>query len=167
MDFQELLQVGSRDALTFFYNELRKEIKIRGITDRETRYIASIPASYAQTSRYDPTSVPVFADLSEFFDYFIFQREELRDSESLEIAGAQSLFLIGFFGRQLRHRHNLKWYQGLCQSFYRKAGKRSRDADRQRLFWMVSDKVEFWSTTFHSLNSRLYVERFLLPPPSL
>ena len=165
MSFQELLQVDSRATLRFFCLELKKEISTEKVADAETLYVASVLASYAQTSRGDTTSIPPFASPSEIFDHFVFLQEELRDPELLEIAGAQSLFLVGFFRDQMRHRHNVRWYDDLGQSFYRRAGQYSRNSKKRELFGGISDNFPVWTKVCRNLNRSFQENRFLLLSP--
>lgn len=164
MDFQELLQVDSAVALNFFYSGLRDRAAAGRVTDDETLYVASILASYAQTSVSDTSSLPPLTDLSEVFDHFVLNRAILTDPEILEIAGAQSMFLSGFFREQMRRRHTVNWFDSLGGSFYERASVFSRSEKRRKLFGRVSQNFGVWAETCADLHRSLRENRFLLNP---
>ncbi|OGI79129.1 hypothetical protein A3F19_00310 [Candidatus Nomurabacteria bacterium RIFCSPHIGHO2_12_FULL_37_29] len=162
MNFQELLEVSSLTALNFFYVNLKEEVLTERVVDAETIYVASVLASYAQTSRHSMTSLPPMANLSEFFDNFVLGQGGLRDPVLLENAGAQSLLLAGFFQDQMRYRHDVRWYGGLGGSFYRGASLYSKDKKRKTLFRRISRNFPVWTVTCRNLSRSLRENRFLL-----
>ena len=67
--------------------------------------------------------------------------------------------LTGFFGSQLRRRHNVAWYAALGARFYDQAARLGRDKDRIRMMFVMSSRFEFWRTQ----QSRLARELRELP----
>lgn len=126
-DFQELLKVDKKETFDFLYLGLRDRVPAGRVVDAETKYTASILASFAQTSSCDMADMPPFSSLSEVFNHFVLPGNDLRDPTLLALAGAQSLFLLGIFPSQMASRHNLRWFRELGQDFYRRAGKYSTD----------------------------------------
>ncbi|MBI2065734.1 MAG: hypothetical protein HYT68_01555 [Candidatus Zambryskibacteria bacterium] len=166
MDFQELFYVDSSGTLRFFHARLKEFRPAKGVSKEETLYVASVLASYAQASRFKATSVPPMASLSEVFDCFVFRQDELKDPEILEVAGAQSLLLVGFFRDQMRTRHNVRWYDTLGRSFYERASNYSREGRRKELFGRLSVNFSVWTRTCCDLSRNLRDNQFLLRPLS-
>jgi hypothetical protein len=108
--FEELVAVDSTRAFKFFLTSLRETAVTERFTDDEMLYVASILAHYSQTSRFDSTTMPCMADLSEVFDNFVLHTGRLTDSQFLEFGGSQVLLFAGFFRDQMSRRHNVKWY---------------------------------------------------------
>ncbi|MEX2270217.1 MAG: hypothetical protein WD690_02010 [Vicinamibacterales bacterium] len=162
MDFRELLEVNSAATLNFFYGGLRNNAASDRVTNDQTIYVASILASYAQTSVYDSTSLPPMANLSEVLDNFVLNGEVLTDPEILEIAGAQSLFLTGFFREQMKRRHNVGWFEELGGSFYERASFFSKAEKRRMLFRSMSENFPLWTQACAELHKTLRENRFLL-----
>lgn len=162
MHFRELLEVDSLATLNFFHSSLQEEAANERVSQAETIYVASILASYAQTSANDAVTLPAFASLSEVFDMFVLRKEALTDPELLEIAGAQSLFLAGFFRDQMRARHNVEWYDQLGTSFYERAEYHSDDRRRKDLFGRLAVSFPTWTAICNRMNRALHERRFLL-----
>ena len=162
MHFRELLEVDSLATLNFFHTSLQEEAADERVSRAETIYVASILASYAQTSTADAVTLPPFSSLSEVFDMFVLRKEAMQDPELLEIAGAQSLFLAGFFRDQMRARHNVDWYDHLGTAFYERAGDLSDDRTRKDLFGRLSQTFPLWTAICHRVNRTLQERRFLL-----
>ena len=148
--FRELLEVNSDSAFNFFLTGLR-EVTRREPGD-EMFYVASVLAHYAQTSRYDPSSLPPLANLSEVFDQFFFL--DIPDSEILEIGGSQILLFAGFFRDQMRRRHNLDWYDEMGKSFYERASMHSKERKKRRLFENLSESFPIWTRGCCDLSRR-------------
>jgi hypothetical protein len=167
-NLKEYLAVNSTQTYKFFYNHLRSKVPPR-ITDAETEYIAGILAHYAQTSRFDTRSMGPAANLFEILDTFVIPelREEgsvfRHDSEMLEIAGAQTLLLVGFFRDQMAHtKNNLKWYDSLGQGFFLKASAYATDESRAMFLWTVSDKFPIWISSCLKASRAMREDRYLL-----
>lgn len=124
MDMMDgLLAVNSEVTINFFFSGLKRFVQPR-VTFDETLYAASVLASYAQTSR-EAWITPSPGNLSEVFDRFVLADEGGNDSEILAIAGAECLLLVGFFRDQVRRRHNVRLYDQLGCSFFRRASRHS------------------------------------------
>src|ERR1035441_7186166 len=85
--FEELVAIDSERAFNFFLASLRETAVTEQFKHDEMFYVASILAHYSQTSRFDTTSMPCMANLSEVFDNFVLQTTRLTDSELLEFGG--------------------------------------------------------------------------------
>lgn len=163
MHYRDLLAVDSQSTLNFFHANLQDVSADSRVSATETIYVASILASYAQTSRADTTSLPPFASLSDVFDMFVMQRETITDPELLEIAGAQSLLLAGFFRDQMQRRHNVEWYDQLGTMFYERATQHSTQTpNRRALFARLSITFPEWTAICQRLSRALGERRFLL-----
>ena len=138
--FRELISVNSTSAFNFFFTGLR-EVS-RKEPGNEMLYVASVLAHYSQTSRYDPSSMPPLANLSEVFDQFFFV--DTSDSEILEIGGSQILLFAGFFRDQMRRR----------QSFYDRASVHTREPKKRRLFERMSKTFPSWTLNCRDLSRR-------------
>lgn len=165
--FSELYRVGHMETLRFFFTGLTDLVPTeRGLTKKETLYVASILAHYAQTSRHENEGMPPMADLVEFFDCFVLgQMVAPRDAEMLEVAGAQSLFLAGFFGDQMRKRHNLRYYDFVGSSFYDRACHWTKDISKKVLFGLMSSHFPAWTRHCRDLSRTIRENRFLINPP--
>jgi hypothetical protein len=125
-------------------------------------YVATILAHYSQTSRFDTTSLPCMANLSEVFDNFVLQIGELADSEILEFGGSQVLLFAGFFRDQMRARHNVKWYDQIGQSLYERAGQHSNNSKKRELFDRLSGSFPAWTMACSNMSRTLRENRLLL-----
>jgi hypothetical protein len=159
--FEELVAVDSERAFNFFLGSLR-ETAVERFKDDEMLYVASILAHYSQTPRFDTTSMPCMANLSEVFDNFVLQTARLMDSELLEFGGSQVLLFAGFFRDQMCHRHNVKWYDQVGRSLYEKASQHSRDLKKRELFDRLSESFPSWTIVCRNLSRTLREQRLLL-----
>jgi hypothetical protein len=130
---QELIGVDSHSAFGFFLEHLRDPARDEGLNDDELLYVTSILAHYSQTSRFDTSSTPCMAGLTEVFDNFLLETTALRDPGILEFGGSQVLLFAGFFRDQMQRRHNVRWYDQIGQSLYERAGLLSNDAKTPRI----------------------------------
>lgn len=163
--FQELYAVNSDAALSFFVTGLRSVTRVEGSArEDEMYYVASVLAHYSLTSRFDTESIVQLANLSEVLDLFVFQ-DGSDDPKILEAGGSQILLFAGFFRDQMRRRHNLAWFDGIGQSFYRRASWHSRDHKKRRLFDSLSESFPGWAVCCGELSKTLREERFLLRIP--
>ena len=156
--FCELFGVDSDTAFNFFLSGLR-EVTGRKPND-EMFYVASILAHYTQTSRHDTWSMPALANLSEVCDQFLLL--ETDDPEILEIGGSQILLFAGFFRDRMCHRHNVRWYDELGQSFYDRASDRTPETKRQKLFEGMAASFPNWTLICRDLSRSCYENRYLL-----
>ena len=125
-------------------------------------YVASILAHYSLTSRFDSTSMPCLADLSEVFDTFVMQTGNLTDAEILEFGGSMVLLFAGFFRDQMRARHNVKWYDQVGQSLYGRASQHSNNLKKRELFDGLAESFPAWTNVCRNLSRALRDNRLLL-----
>lgn len=162
MSLEELLRIDSQDTFNFFCSSLKNEVEDKPVTEEETLHVASILASYANTSRHDAGSMPPFENLVDVFDNFVLRQDALQDRELLEMAAAQSLFLAGFYREGMKRRHNVAWYDRLGRGFYIKAGRLSNVARRRTLFHHMAHNFPLWTEACQSLEKNLRESRFVL-----
>jgi len=151
MDQNPWLAVTQGQALRFFFEHLRDVTEDRGVPESELLYNASVLAHFATTSTATPDFPNTPATLGTVFDLFVLDRSQHGDPEIMEAAASQCLLLTGFFGAQLRRRHNLAWYASLGASFYDQASHAGADrarltqanADRERANMMHAMAVRF------------------------
>jgi hypothetical protein len=160
--FEELVAVDSTRAFNFFLTGLRETAATVRFKNDEMFYVASILAHYSQTSRFDTTSNPSMADLSEVFDNFVMQTSGLTSSELLEFGGSQVLLFAGFFRDQMRWRHNVKWYDQIGQSLYERASQHSNNLKKRALFDGLSESFPEWTIICRNLSRTLRENRLLL-----
>jgi len=160
--FEELVGVNHVTAFKFFSQGLQSIAHIRGLRSEETAYVASILAHYAQTSCFDQSSMPCMTGLSGVFDQFVLQGFGMSDAEILEIAGSQVLLFAGFFRDQMKHRHNVRWYDQLGQSFYEKASRYSRERKKSELLEHIAESFPTWTITCRNLSKKLREDRFVI-----
>ncbi|MEK7579757.1 MAG: hypothetical protein AAB469_01020 [Patescibacteria group bacterium] len=160
--FTELYGVNQIQTLRFFLTGLIDLIPAgRNLTQKETIYVAGILSHYAQTSRYESDKMPALANLSEVFDLVLDQAGPT-DSQMLETAGAQSLFFAGFFGDQMKRRHNLRFFDSLGSSFYEEAHNHTKDANRKVLFRLMALHFPLWTRCCRDLSRTFRENQFLL-----
>ena len=116
----ELLAVDSRQALAFFALGLQ-DVCEPGVDREELLYNASVLAHHAQTSTQAANELPTPVNLSDVFDHFVLDTTLMHDGLMMEAAGAQCLLLAGFFERQMRQRHNIRWYVELGATCFGRA----------------------------------------------
>jgi hypothetical protein len=160
--FEELVAVDSRRAFNFFLSSLRETAVAERFNDDEMLYVASILAHYSQTSRFDTTSMPCMANLSEVFDNFVLQTTRLTDSDILEFGGSQVLLFAGFFRDQMQARHNVIWYDQVGQSLYERASQHSKHLKKRELFDRLSESFPVWTIVCRNLSRTLRENRLLL-----
>ena len=162
---QELLAVDQRRALEFFVTGLQ-DVSSPGVNRQELLYNASVLAHYAQVSTLAELEMPAPANLSAVFDTFVFNAAVPQDAQLLETAGAQCLFLTGFFEAQMRGRHDIRWYAEIGAGFFMRAAGCERTAKRARLLPMSARHFEPWRQTHARLSRELREQQYLLTPPS-
>jgi hypothetical protein len=160
--FEELVAVDSQRALRFFLTNLRESAVKQRFTDDEMLYVASILAHYSLTSRFDSTSMPCLANLSEVFDKFVLETGRVADPEILEFAGSQVLLFAGFFRDQMRRRHNVGWYDQVGSSLYEKASQHSKDFKKRQLLDRLSESFSSWTIVCRDLSRTLRENQLLL-----
>ena len=142
---REWLAVSNGQALRFFFERLRALSDQADSPDER----AALQRERARALRLDivhvsrllsrrcrhPAVLPLFA---------FTHRTRNRDPDLLEAGASQCLLLTGFFGRQLRRRHNIDWYATLGAGYYREAAERTRDRQRARMMRVMAGRFEFW-----------------------
>ena len=142
---RQWLAVTNGQALRFFFERLKDVSEESGAPSGELLYNASVLAHFATTSTASTASFPSCpAALDTVFDVFVLDRSQHNDPELMEAAASQCLILTGFFGGQLRRRHNVEWYASLGASFYDQAAQLGRDRDRARMMSAMAARFEFW-----------------------
>ena len=162
-----LLAVNSEQTVKFFLGHLGKGVAPVS-TEAEVIYVASILAHYAHTSRGDTTSMPLSGSLYEVLESFVlpgFTAEGasgLQDPEILEIAGSQTLLLVGFFRDQMRRKHNLGFYDNLGRGFFGRASNRLHHGGKADLLRQVAQHFPGWAASCCKMSRTLREERYLL-----
>jgi len=160
----ELLATNERQALEFFVARLH-DVAGPDVDREELLYNASVLAHYALISTESDQDMPAPATLSAVFDHYVFDTSLLQDSLMMETAGAQCLFLAGFFEDQMRRRHNIRWYATLGASFYNRAALQQASPHRARLLDMIGRRFEPWRQRYARLGRELRDQPYLLSPP--
>lgn len=152
--FGELLAVGHRQTLEFFFIGLR-DVSEPTVDRDELLYNASVLAHFAQVSRYTDDELPTPANLGEVFDHFVMDSTLLADPEMMETAGAQCLLLTGFFENQMRRRYNIRWYVQLGATFFRRAAVQEQAMKKAQLLHTIAAHFEFWRERHARLSREL------------
>ena len=161
---QELLAVDHRRALEFFATGLR-DVSESDVDGQELLYNASVLAHYAQVSTQTGVELPAPASLSNVFDHFVCSSVLFHDSEMMEVAGAQCLLLAGFFERQMRRRHNIRWYAELGAGYFSRAADHAQSQPKTQLLDTMAHSFEAWRQRYALLSRELRVQPFVLPKP--
>jgi hypothetical protein len=166
MDAHRLLAVTNSHALRFFFEHLRDVTEDDHPAERELLYNASVLAHFASTSAasFDFPGAP--SSLTQVFDIFVMDRSQHSDPEILEAAGSQCLLLTGFFGAQLRGRHNVDWFATLGADFYGGAARRAADGARAHMMRTMARRFPFWRRQQARLARELHDSPMLLPRPA-
>jgi hypothetical protein len=162
---QELLAVDHRRALEFFVTGLQ-DVSSPDVDRQELLYNASVLAHYAQVSTVAELEMPAPANLSAVFDNFVFDTSVPHDARLMETAGAQCLFLTGFFEDQMRARHDIRWYAELGAGFFLRAASSAGSTRKGQLLTMIARHFEPWRQRHSRLSRELRDQPYLLTPPS-
>ncbi|HWB30071.1 MAG TPA: hypothetical protein VG736_06180 [Vicinamibacterales bacterium] len=170
MDTHSWLEVTSRRAFQFFFEHLRDVTGPGHAPTNELLYNASVLAHFATTSTASQETFPAApASLATVFDLFVTDRSMVRDSEIMEIAGAQCLLLTGFFHDQQKRRHQVEWYAALGSTFYARAAASGRDLARAKLMDTMSQRFGFWRAQHrhlaHDLREEAQFSAYGIRPP--
>ena len=161
MDARRLLAVTNSHALRFFFEHLRDVTEEQHPSERELLYNASVLAHFATTSSASADFPNAPASLTQVFDVFVLDRSQHDDPEILEAAGSQCLLLTGFFGAQLRGRHNVDWYASMGADFYGGAARRSTDGARAQMMRTMARRFPSFFIQRRDSASRLLPRPFL------
>lgn len=165
---RELLAVDGRQALAFFVVSLQ-DVCEPGVDREELLYNASVLAHCAQTSTQAADELPTPVNLSDVFDHFVLDTTLMHDGLMMETAGAQCLLLAGFFERQMRQRHNIRWYAEVGASCFSRAAAQEQSSHKARLLETLAGGFEAWRQRYERLSRELRDRRYLLtpsPPPT-
>jgi hypothetical protein len=157
----ELLASDHRQALEFFFLGLR-DASEPSVDQEELLYNASVLAHYAQVSTHADSEWPAPANLSAVFDHFVSDTTLQRDSQLMEVAGAQCLLLAGFFEDQMRRRHNIRWYSELGTGFFSRAAMLEHSPHKARLLDAIARRFEPWRQRHARLSRELRDHPYLL-----
>lgn len=167
MNLRDCLQVSSSDALRFFYEGLRETPSAQDLSRHEALHVASVLANYSQVSC--GASDALYAspiNLSEVFDRFIrpdpILGSVLSDQQIMQVAAAQCLFMLGFFSNQMRHRHNLAWFESYGRAFYLRTSNCSKSRDDKKVFWLMSRNFALWVNACQEFQEELRIRPYLL-----
>ena len=161
MELRQWLPVTNGQALRFFFERL-KDVSDES-DDQELLYNASVLAHFATTSTAADSAFPASpGDLAAVFDLFVLDRSQHHDPEIMEAAASQCLLLTGFFGAQLRHRHNVEWYAALGADFYDHAAHHFSDRARARMMVRMALRFGFWRRQQARLAHELRDQPFLI-----
>jgi len=105
------------------------------------------------------------ANLTAIFDNFVLNASIPPDGHLLEVAGAQCLFLTGFFEDRMRVRHDIRWYAELGAGFFNRAAGYEGSAKKARLLAMIARHFEPWRQRHARLSRELRDQHYLLTPP--
>jgi hypothetical protein len=160
----ELLGSDQLHTLEFFVVSLR-DVSDPSVDTQELLYNASVLAHYAQvpTSPDDELSTP--ADLRQVFERFVADAALLRNSATMEAAGAQCLLMTGFFEDQMRARHSIRWYADLGATFFRRAAADDPSSQRAKLLGTIALRFELWRQRQSRLSRELRDLRYVLNMP--
>jgi hypothetical protein len=162
---RELFAVDHQRALEFFVTGLQ-DVSSPGVDRHELLYNASVLAHYAQVSAFADLEMPAPANLISVFDNFVVNISVPQDARLMETAGAQCLFLTGFFEDQMRGRHDIRWYAEIGAGFFMRAAGCEASAKRARLLTMMARHFEPWRQRHARLSRELRDQQYLLTPPS-
>ncbi len=160
---RELLGSNHQQTLEFFLVGLR-ELSEPDVDGEELLYNASVLAHYAQVSTRAADDVPTPAHLGDVFDAYVLDTSMQQDSGMMETAGAQCLFLAGYFEDQMRRRHTIRWYAALGARFYHRAAATERKARKARLLSAMGSHFESWRQRHAKLSRELRDRPYLLSP---
>jgi hypothetical protein len=137
------LAVSQEQALRFFFEHLR-DLNEHQASDRELLYNASVLAHFATTSAASTEFPGTPSTLDSVFRLFVLDQSQHTDPAIMEAAASQCLLLTGFFGAQLRGRHNVDWYASLGAGFYVRAADHTRDNARAEMMRTMAVRFAFW-----------------------
>ena len=155
------LAVTQGHALRFFFEHLR-DLSEHRASDPELLYNASVLAHYASTSAASTDFPGTPTTLESVFRLFVMDQSQHADPAIMEAAASQCLLLTGFFGAQLRGRHNVDWYASLGAGFYVRAATCSADATRAEMMRTMAQRFAFWRQQQARLAQELHDRPLLL-----
>ncbi|MBP7966820.1 hypothetical protein KAZ66_00970 [Candidatus Woesebacteria bacterium] len=160
--------MDSEQVTQFFYGHLKNEVVSRRISQAEVLYAASVLAEFAHSSCAGNDHAAPSRSLYEILDKFVLPvltvdgATQLQQPEVLEVAGKQTLFLVGFFRDQMRAKHNLEWYDHLGSAFFSKAGELTKERNKSELLRRIGGCFTPLAMSCYRLNRKLQEESYLL-----
>jgi hypothetical protein len=164
-DLTELFAVNSGQVLDFFLEHLEEYRIVSKMDHEETLYVARILARYAQISRSDENIATPAASLEDILNNFILKKRTtagtviLQNPYMLEIAGSQTLILVGFLRDQLKGTYNLEWYDNLGSTFFAKASCLTKKKGKAKLLGQVAEHFPIWAYSCNSVNRAIRDEQ--------
>ena len=169
MNVHPWLAVSQGHALRFFFEHLRDLSDDAHASEGELLYNASVLAHFATTSAASTDFPGSPATLDTVFNLFVLDRSQHSDPDIMEAAAGQCLLLTGFFGSQLRDRHNVDWYASLGAGFFGQAADNLNDRARAAMMRTMAVRFAFWRRLQARLAQELHDRPLLvrLPPQQL
>jgi hypothetical protein len=164
MDAHPWLAVTEGHALRFFFEHLRDVSERDHAAEAELLYNASVLAHFATTSAASTEFPGTPATLETVFQLFVLDRSQHGDPEIMEAAAGQCLLLTGFFGAQLKDRHNVEWYARLGAGFFGHAADHLHDRARAAMMRTMANRFPFWRRQQARLAQELHERPLLLKP---
>lgn len=166
---RELLSSDDECTFNFFFEGLSDVThRARSRRDGELMYVTSVLAHFAgpppclRKGNHTPGLYLTPLDLTEVFDEFVFNSRVVKDPFYFEAGASKSLLLAGFFRRQMERRHNVKWYDDVGSTLYRRASEFSSSETASRLYARLSMSFPYWTKACSELQQHFYEERFLV-----
>lgn len=172
--FTELYGCSSNDTLRFFHTHLHDAVPDSRLSE-EKAYTASVLAHYAQVSSSSETDFPIRTNLSGIHDEFVLKllldtgRPALSrpDSEKImEVAGSQTLVMVGFFRDQMRRRHNLNVFEGYGRMFFGMSADACLSSKKSILLNSMSVNFHVLAKGCCKLSRNLRDNPYLIKPPA-
>jgi hypothetical protein len=160
-EFVELLGVNHKQALEFFAIGL-SDVSGREANRQELLYTASVLAHFSQVSTGTEEGFVTHKTLSEVFDEYIYRQDPMCDPIILENVACQCLFLLGFFGDQMRRRHSMNWWTQVGSGFYSQAATFESSPTKVLLMRMMSRNFNLWRGRCKKLSRELRDQQYLL-----
>lgn len=160
--FTHLLAVDERQALQFFFSELRDLTEGEQVDQPALLYNASVLAHFACTSTSSSDRLPALRGLGDVFDRFLADMTLRQDTELMEWAAAHCLLFTGFFRDQMAERHNLAWYGQIGAGFYDLAATAAQEAARRRMMGRMAEEFDAWRRRYARLSRQLRDNPYLI-----
>jgi len=95
----------------------------------------------------------------------VYDRTLIHDRMMMETAGAQCLFLAGYFEDQMSGRHNIRWYSELGAGFFSRAASGEASPHKARVLTAIARRFEPWRRRHAQVSRDLRDLPFLLSLP--
>ena len=161
MDQYPWLAVTHGQALRFFFEHLRDVSDDGRVPEAELLYNASVLAHFATTSSASTEFPGTPTNLGSVFTLFVMDRSQHADPDVMEAAASQCLLLTGFFGAQLRQRHNVEWFATIGAGFYGQAAHLGGGA-RAAMMRTMAARFPYWRRNYARLARELHESPLLI-----